>query len=522
MPTEITLGTPLAMALHGEVASKLQEFGWAADPSDSTMTEYIVLMLVNGKTQDEITAELAGELLGLAPDDPDVIAFAQWLFQQIDFHSARLNGNAAQPEGTMPSQDDSTTMGDDQEMDMTSGNDGLADIDAPKGPKAMRNGNNMRGGGREKRMMGQINRTLDRSSDGALHRVRNLGGNSRIDSHSRGTPTGPRMGAGRQPRTNNNRAASLAHGLAAQANGMMGMPGFQGPVPPLGPGMNGNWMMGQPSPQAPDMVAMIEAQSRLLQQMSDQLQMTQQMNGRGGGFNRGGRLSDRVQRGRGGYQRGGRHNQHNGQGQSQSQGTESADASTEGGDVDMSGAPRASTNPADTVCRFNLNCTNKDCKFAHQSPAAPPGVSVDVTDVCSFGAACKNKKCVARHPSPASRLAHQSEQDCKFWPNCTNPRCTFRHPSMPPCRNGGDCATPDCKFTHVQTECKFNPCTNRYCTFKHAEGQRGTFQDKVWTAEGAKEHVSERKFADESAPVENVLPDQKDNAEMDTDVPIIT
>lgn len=130
MPTEITLGTPLATALHGEVASKLQEMGWAADPSDSTMTEYIVLMLVNGKTQDEITAELAGELLGLAPDDPDVIAFAQWLFQQIDFHSARLNGNAAQPEGTMPSQDDSTTMGDDQEMDMTSGTDGLADIDA--------------------------------------------------------------------------------------------------------------------------------------------------------------------------------------------------------------------------------------------------------------------------------------------------------------------------------------------------------------------------------------------------------
>ena len=35
--------------------------------------------------------------------------------------------------------------------------------------------------------------------------------------------------------------------------------------------------------------------------------------------------------------------------------------------------------------------------------------------------------------------------------------------------------------------------------------QRGKFQDKVWTADSAKEHVSERKFVDDSAPAEELI-----------------
>jgi len=55
--------------------------------------------------------------------------------------------------------------------------------------------------------------------------------------------------------------------------------------------------------------------------------------------------------------------------------------------------------------------------------------------------------------------------------------------------------------------CKFNPCLNPSCTFKHVEGQkRGKFEDKVWTADGVKEHVSERKFVDENAPEELIVP----------------
>lgn len=53
--------------------------------------------------------------------------------------------------------------------------------------------------------------------------------------------------------------------------------------------------------------------------------------------------------------------------------------------------------------------------------------------------------------------------------------------------------------------CKFNPCLNPSCAFKHEEGQkRGKFDDKVWVA-GEKEHVSERKFVDESEGVEELI-----------------
>jgi hypothetical protein len=82
---------------------------------------------------------------------------------------------------------------------------------------------------------------------------------------------------------------------------------------------------------------------------------------------------------------------------------------------------------------------------------------------------------------------------------------------MPLCRNGGDCTTPNCKFSHSKTECKFNPCLKPNCIFKHVDGQkRGKFEDKVWTADSAKEHVSERKFVDENAPEELVVPATSD------------
>lgn len=286
-------------------------------------------------------------------------------------------------------------------------------------------------------------------------------------------------------------------------NGMpgSGMPGINN-MGGAGMMMNG-WGMMQGTPQQPDIMSILAQQQTVLETMKQQLEQNA-MNG--GRFNnRGGRggksLMDRSSRGGNFRGRGGHHYQ-NGHNQSDTARNES---SSQGDDAEMGGVQqREPQNPEETICRFNLNCGNKDCKFAHQSPAAPPGSHIDVKDVCSFGAACKNFKCVGRHPSPATKTAHQSELDCKFWPNCQNPRCPFKHPSKPPCRNGGDCKTAGCEFYHTSVMCKFNPCTNRYCTFKHEDGQRGTFADKVWTADGS--HVSERKFADDKAAEEEVLP----------------
>jgi hypothetical protein len=517
---EVQLNTPLAEALNMAIQPKLGELGWGSGGADDTaLAEYIVLMLVNGKTRDEITTELSSDFLQLGPDDPSAKQFVQWLFEQIEVLSTQLNGAGAPPQAEGAAADgaqedyamDDTSMADTQGeinpyVHLSSGLvcDMLTKYTRPTGPKSMRGGNNFRGG-REKRMMGQINRTLNHSNDSILHRTR---GQSGIQ---RGPPTGPRMGAGRQPRVANNRAATVGHGLAQQ-----GIPGFSagpGARNGMNPGMNNGWGMMPQQPTQMDVFALLEQQQQMIAQMMAQqggmMPNGQPANGKS--------LFERVQkpphnnfRGRGGG-RGGQHNghlhnnHHNNNHISQPQRTE---ASGDNADADMTPGPAPQLNPEEIMCKFNLACTNRECKFAHQSPAAPPGITVDVKDVCTFGAACKNRKCVGRHPSPANKMVHQSEQDCKFFPNCTNPRCPFRHPTMPPCRNGGECKVPNCKFTHVKTQCKFRPCTNRFCPFSHEEGQRGTFHDKVWVAgEENKEHVSERKFVDENAPEETVLPD---------------
>lgn len=324
-------------------------------------------------------------------------------------------------------------------------------------------------------MLGQMAKAMDRTGDSVLHRVRGQTGGERINTHGRAPPTGPRTGAGRLPR-NNNRAANIQHGLASG----MGNGGF-------------GQMPGQQIPVGVDVYQLLEQQNQMMYQLSQQIMNQGQGQGHGFGGNQRGRgksLFDRTQ-GRQNHQR-----------KPRAEGS-NQEESVEGEDADMSGVKREALNADETVCKYNLNCTNRECKFAHQSPAAPLGTSVDVNDPCSFGAACKNRKCVGRHPSPAAKLAHQSEQDCKFFPNCQNPRCPFKHPSMPICRNGGSCTTANCKFTHVTTKCKFNPCLNPKCAFAHEEGQQGGFKDKVWTAE----HVSDRKFADGEAPEELVKPE---------------
>ena len=95
MPVEVALNTPLADALTAAVQPKLMEVGWAGDSNDSALAEYIILMLVNGKDQNQIAAELSGELLNLPPEDPTSHDFARWLFEQLAQLNAQING---QPE----------------------------------------------------------------------------------------------------------------------------------------------------------------------------------------------------------------------------------------------------------------------------------------------------------------------------------------------------------------------------------------------------------------------------------------
>ncbi|EQK99044.1 nuclear polyadenylated RNA-binding protein Nab2 [Ophiocordyceps sinensis CO18] len=491
MPVEIVLNTPLADALSTAIQFKLVEVGWGGGGGDdAALAEYIILMLVNCKTKEQITAELAGELLGLALDDPIVIDFSRWLFEQIEVLGTQMTSDqSAGGDATVDPSHDAAVSGDmDTDMNPTD----TSDLKAPTGPRSMRNGNVR--GGRDKRLLGHMHKAMDRSGDNALHRTR---GNDRINTHLRAPPTGPRTGPGRLPRHNNTRAANVQVGLA--------------PGGPQGPG----WMMQGPQPNQMELMAMLEQQNQMMFHLSQQLMQGGGPNGGPNGGHgqqrRGKSLFARVSdpHHRNDFRKG--QNPH--QGKVNVEGTTVEEGAGGGADVEMSGGRCEAPNPEETVCRFNLNCAIKECKFAHQSPAAPLGVSVDVSDTCSYGVACKNRKCVARHPSPATKLAHQSEQACKFFPNCQNLHCPFKHPSTPLCRNGPGCSTSDCPFTHVKTKCRYNPCLNPKCVFTHDAGQQGGFRDKVWTANFTGGHVSERKFVDEGAAVEQV----KAESEMETE-----
>ena len=97
MAVDVALNTPLAEALGDAVQSKLMDTGWASGGlDDSALGEYIILMLVNGKTSDQIAAELSADLLSLPPEDTGPAEFAAWLFEQVELLNSQLNSSGQQ------------------------------------------------------------------------------------------------------------------------------------------------------------------------------------------------------------------------------------------------------------------------------------------------------------------------------------------------------------------------------------------------------------------------------------------
>lgn len=478
MPTTVALGTPLAEALSSVVQPKLVEMGWSSDVGeDSALTEYVILMLVNGKTQDQIAEELSNELLNLGEGDTQALDFSRWLFEQVEILNNNANGLASIPDTATQSIPVGDDHGSQQQgsSDQQDANMGDASDTIPTGPRAMRNNNIQRGRGR---MLNQINKNLERGPDAMLHRVRNQQNNGRINSHGRDFQKGPRGQHGGS-RFNQGRQ------MGGMGTGQM-QPGA------------GNLMQMTPENQM-QLMALLEEQARMMSQLMPGF-MPPAVNPNFQNQQQGRSLFERIERP---AQRQG------GDFKSRAHQNGVSAKTNEDGDMDMTEDQATVDGQAntDSVCRFNLRCTRKDCPYAHQSPAAPEGAPVDVSDTCTFGAACKNKKCTARHPSPAVKASHQAEEICRFFPHCTNPHCAFKHPSMPLCRNGADCSTEGCKFTHLSIACKFNPCMNPNCPYKHAEGQKGSFPDKVWVSGQSKPHVSERKFVDENGEEELIKPD---------------
>lgn len=120
MSAELSINTPLGSKLNELIQPKLIEIGWSTGgPDDSAaLSEYIILMLVNGKTQDQIANELSGDLLNLGPDDPGARDFSQWLFEQVEYYSQGDRATAG-PEiaDAQQQEEQGDTMAQDADMD---------------------------------------------------------------------------------------------------------------------------------------------------------------------------------------------------------------------------------------------------------------------------------------------------------------------------------------------------------------------------------------------------------------------
>ncbi|KAI9668419.1 MAG: hypothetical protein M1831_001173 [Alyxoria varia] len=522
----------ISPALQEAVQAKVVEAGWSAGMDDSGLAEYIVLMVTNGKTQEELYEELTNGVI--TAEEGAAAEFGRWLFELVHALTHPQNGGTANSKSTqiprersaasgLPSQpaDGSEAMMDasadparnGQDADMSDAVGAAEDQGSiPTGPKSMRNGAGMQRG-RDKRMLGQMNRTLNRTPDASLHRIKGTAATGRVNTHAnRDPPKGPapkglRGGIGRQ--VNMPHPNQMNPQMQQQMNQQMN-PMAMGNMPP-----QGNPFVGMSPQQQMQMMAMFDEQARMMSSLltpGQQQNMPNMMGIAGNGAEQrpppgmGKSLFDRVDTSKKKPRR--KSNNQKPRPDVQMNGIEgpSGPDLTSSMEVEQASQQEDKPDPTQTVCRYNLFCTKADCQFVHQSPAAPPDVSIDMADECTFGAACTNRKCVGKHPSPAKRTAHKQSIPCKYYPNCTNPNCPFTHPATPPCRNGADCTVPGCKFAHNATQCKFNPCLNPMCPYKHVDGQkRGKFEDRVWINPeadesgdgGERQHLSERKFVDE-------------------------
>lgn len=131
----LALNTPMAEALSHRIQPKLVEIGWSVGDDDSSpLSEYICLMLVNGKSQSQIASELSGDLLGLGQNDSSTTEFAKWLFAQVEELQRESGGDPA-----ASTSDENAGAGGDQNDQNQQHQSGDMDMDMSMGDADERN-----------------------------------------------------------------------------------------------------------------------------------------------------------------------------------------------------------------------------------------------------------------------------------------------------------------------------------------------------------------------------------------------
>ena len=405
------------------IQEKLVEIGWSVPGEDtSPLSEYICLMLVNGKSQEQIAEELSGDLLGLSKEDDSATVFSGWLFTKVDELKKETEEGQAQEEAAVEKtveEGGDTTTGEQEEggidVDMSedvNGDNGVP----PTGPKAMRSAT----GPRKDRLFNQINRAMDRSTPDSLRRVRPQPG-ERIEK--REPPKGPRAGPGgprsaglpQQGQMGTGRGGPIGRGNVMGRGG----PGFG--IGSVSPHLAAQLANMNPQQQVA-LYQMIEQQNQILagfgyhgpspgmmmpavppmpipgpngyrgpphQQFPNQFNPHQQQRPPQGAS-----LFERIEippqvatpQRQHFVQNGVKNNEESVVKEMQMETDEAFFQDTEGTKAEEE-------DPFKTACKFANNCTKPDCPFAHPTPVAIGRVNISfVEGKCPFGLNCKNRK----------------------------------------------------------------------------------------------------------------------------------
>ncbi|KZT53063.1 hypothetical protein CALCODRAFT_63694 [Calocera cornea HHB12733] len=449
MAVAITMNSAEQAALQETVKKDMIERGWQAEDDPPTLSEYAVIMLINGKPEDQVDSELSE----IIPDYD--FGFSKWLFAEAERIASGVAAPApaaaaaapvapaspvhrplSPPQSPPRTSPNGSALKRQRSSSPSEANKVARTGDVPLAPRAMRD-RPLRGRGRGERSL------LERM--GPRVRQQNDEIQARIDAI---TGTNGPIPLQQQPQN------------------------WQG-------SMGGNMPMGN-MPVGNDM-ATLEMQKQWQDMMAIQMAMMQQMAMMNGGMpfgpgmmgpnGQGNQGRNDIQRGRGRGRGRGAHSQ----GLMRNEVadiTPAAPAPAPAPVPQAAPAPKPTPAPVTpaivttipgTLCKFGLKCSNPTCSYAHPSPAATVETGLVLSDeLCAEGKDCNNADCTKVHPSPAKAesktiapvAAASQGIMCRFGANCTRSDCVFTHPwnkaaqSNTPCRYGLACTRADCVFSH--------------------------------------------------------------------------
>ncbi|KAJ6171340.1 hypothetical protein N7470_000407 [Penicillium chermesinum] len=124
MATQIQQDSPLSAAIANVIKPKLVEMGWSTDDGqESALIEYIVLMLINGKTQEQLASELSNDFLGLEEGDTQALEFSHWLFGEVEVLTQQFNGAPSEAVATQQPGNGNTSAGNGVDAEMGDASD---------------------------------------------------------------------------------------------------------------------------------------------------------------------------------------------------------------------------------------------------------------------------------------------------------------------------------------------------------------------------------------------------------------